>query len=48
VLSDFLFGVTPTDASTFVAVLLLFSVVAIVSVYIPARKTTSGVVLRFL
>jgi putative ABC transport system permease protein len=35
-----LFGVTPTDASTFVAIALLMSLVSLVACYVPARRAT--------
>ena len=38
VIAEFLFGITPTDAPTFLAVLLLFAAVAFLSTYIPARR----------
>jgi hypothetical protein len=38
VLAGFLFGVTATDAPTFLVVVLLFAAVAFVSTYIPARR----------
>ena len=38
ILSEFLYAITPTDAPTFLAVLLLFAGVAMVSIYIPARR----------
>jgi putative ABC transport system permease protein len=40
VLSSLLFGVTPTDAATFVAVPALLLGVAFAACYIPARKAT--------
>jgi putative ABC transport system permease protein len=39
-LRTMLFGLTPLDPSTFAAVALLFSVVAIVASYVPARHAT--------
>lgn len=39
-LSGFLFGVTPTDPVTFVAVSLLLSVIAVLASYVPARRAT--------
>ena len=38
ILSGFLYAITPTDAPTFLAVLLLFAGVAMVAIYIPARR----------
>ena len=49
VLGGVLFGVTPTDPSTFATIAAGLSVVALVSCYIPARraaKVDPGVVLR--
>jgi ABC-type antimicrobial peptide transport system permease subunit len=40
-LRGFLFGVTPTDAVTYVAVALFLSFVAIIAVLIPARRAAS-------
>ncbi len=40
VLSRMLYGVKPTDPLTFVAVSLLFTVVALLASYIPARRAT--------
>jgi putative ABC transport system permease protein len=37
-LGDFLYGVTPTDPSTFVAISLLLAVTALVASYVPARR----------
>ena len=39
-LQTLLFGVTPTDAATFIAVSLLLLVVALLACYIPARRAT--------
>jgi ABC-type antimicrobial peptide transport system permease subunit len=39
-LSTLLFGVTPTDPLTFMAVSLLLSLVAFLACYIPARRAT--------
>jgi len=39
-LSGFLFGVTTTDPTTFVAVSLLMGVIAVLASYIPARRAT--------
>ncbi len=39
-LQTLLFGVTPTDAATFIGVAILLSVVALVASYIPARRAT--------
>ena len=36
-----LFGVTPLDPRTFIAVSLLFGVVAMVACYLPARRATT-------
>jgi ABC-type antimicrobial peptide transport system permease subunit len=40
VLAGFLFGVTPHDPATFVAVPFLLSAVAVVAVWLPARRAT--------
>jgi ABC-type antimicrobial peptide transport system permease subunit len=40
VMSSLLFGVTPTDLTTFAAVALLLLVVAFLACYIPARRAT--------
>jgi putative ABC transport system permease protein len=37
-LESFLFGITPTDISTFAAVSLLLAAVALAACYFPARK----------
>jgi predicted permease len=39
-LSGLLFGITPTDPATFVMVSLLFSAVAFLAIYLPARRAT--------
>ena len=39
-LSGLLFGVTPTDAVTFVAVTAGLTVIALLACYIPARRAT--------
>jgi putative ABC transport system permease protein len=41
VISGFLYGITATDAPTFLAVLLLFAAVAFLSTYIPARRAAT-------
>jgi len=38
VMRALLFGVTPTDASTFVAIATLMGLVALAAVYVPARR----------
>ena len=35
-----LFGITPLDASTFAAVAVTFSLVAVAASYLPARRAT--------
>jgi putative ABC transport system permease protein len=40
VMSSLLFGVTPTDRATFIAVALLLIAVAFLACYIPARRAT--------
>jgi predicted permease len=50
VISGFLYGITATDGSTFLGVLLLFAAVAFLSTYIPARRAATidpTVALRF-
>ena len=39
-LDGMLFGITPLDAQTFVAVSIVFSVVALLACYVPARRAT--------
>jgi putative ABC transport system permease protein len=39
-LASLLFGVTPTDAATFVAAALFLAAVALASSYLPARRAT--------
>jgi ABC-type lipoprotein release transport system permease subunit len=41
VLGKFLFGVTPTDAVTFTAVIVLLAVVAILAGTVPARRAAA-------
>ena len=41
VLQDLLFGITPLDPQTFIAVSLLFGLVATVASYLPARRATA-------
>lgn len=41
-LDSFLFGISPTDLSTFVAVSLLLAVVALAACYLPARKAAGA------
>ena len=40
VMESFLFGVSPTDAMTFVGVSLLLAAVSLLAAYLPARKAT--------
>jgi len=40
VLRSLLYGVTPTDATTFTAVSVLFLVVGLIACYVPARKAS--------
>lgn len=40
VMRDLLFGVSPTDSITFVAVVLLLTAVALLAAYVPARRAT--------
>jgi putative ABC transport system permease protein len=40
VLQGMLFGITPLDPNTFVAVALLFGLVAALACYLPARRAT--------
>ena len=50
VISGLLYGITPTDAPTFIGTALLFIAVAFVATYIPARRATTidpTVALRF-
>jgi putative ABC transport system permease protein len=39
-LQTMLFGITPLDPSTFIAVSVTFGVVAIIAAYAPARRAT--------
>jgi putative ABC transport system permease protein len=39
-LEGMLFGLTPLDPSTFMAVSLLFAVIALLACYVPARRAT--------
>jgi putative ABC transport system permease protein len=39
-LQAMLFGLTPLDATTFAAVAVLFSLVATMAAYLPARRAT--------
>jgi putative ABC transport system permease protein len=39
-LTTLLFGVTPTDATTFVAVSVVLIVIALLACYLPARRAT--------
>jgi putative ABC transport system permease protein len=39
-ISSLLFGVTPTDATTFVTVSVVLAAVALVACYLPARRAT--------
>jgi hypothetical protein len=41
IIAGFLFGITPTDATTFVAMGMLFVGVALVATYLPARRAAS-------
>jgi putative ABC transport system permease protein len=41
IIARFLYGVTATDAPTFVGVLLLFVALAFLSTYIPARRAAA-------
>jgi putative ABC transport system permease protein len=38
VIARFLYGITATDVPTFVAVLILFTTVALIATYVPARR----------
>jgi len=40
-LRGFLFGITPLDSATFVAVTVLFAAIALLAAYVPARKATA-------
>jgi len=40
-LTDLLYGVRPRDPLTFVALALLLIIVALLAVYVPARRATS-------
>jgi ABC-type antimicrobial peptide transport system permease subunit len=40
-LSSLLFGITPLDPATFLAVALVFAGVALLASYVPARRATS-------
>ena len=39
-LASLLFGVTPTDPASFAAVVLLFTAVALLGCYLPARRAS--------
>jgi ABC-type antimicrobial peptide transport system permease subunit len=41
VLASLLYGVTPTDPPTFIAVLAILTVVTLAASYLPARRATS-------
>lgn len=41
VISGLLYGITPTDASTFIGTALLFAAVALIATYIPARRAAT-------
>jgi putative ABC transport system permease protein len=40
-ISELLFGITPTDASTLIATALLFGAVSLLATYIPARRAAT-------
>ena len=40
-IAGLLYGITPTDASTFIGTALLFAAIALIATYIPARRAAT-------